>query len=89
MLKKLLTKTVKTLDMPKTLVPGIVMMHTLGNKEILIENHYGIVELNENEMEISGGSMTIKIFGEKLSIERMSLAETVVKGKILGIEFRC
>lgn len=75
------------LDYPKDAVLNIPRITILGNLEIIITNHKGIVEYSPTTIRINSWIGTLKITGENLFIDEISKEDIHLKGKIANIEF--
>jgi sporulation protein YqfC len=77
----------RALDLPADIVADLPRISIICGGEILIENHKGILLYNDTEIHIGGGSVVIKLRGERLCIGAMNSNELSITGRLLGIEF--
>lgn len=81
----LLEKTAEVFDLPADAVAGLPKLELVGDKELRVENHKGILAYGREEIHISGGAFLIKIAGEELELRAMTGLELLVTGRIRQI----
>lgn len=74
-------------DLPGEAVAGDSRVTITGNRRILIENHKGLMEYGENQIEVNCGKTILKIRGEELFIRAMNSQELLITGTIFGIDY--
>jgi sporulation protein YqfC len=67
-----------TLDLPKIII--------VGNKEVSVFNHKGIIEYNSHMIRINSRIGIIKVLGENLEIKNILTEEILIVGNIDNIE---
>lgn len=72
------------LDMPVDIVKDYYRMTVVGNESILLENHRGIMEYEENVIRFNNN---VNVFGSDLKIEEITDDDILVTGSIKNIEF--
>ena len=83
--ESILEKTVQALDLPPDLA-GLPRIELLGDQELRVEYHKGILAYGTQEIHISGGRLVIRVLGEGLELRAMNTSELLVTGRISGIE---
>ncbi|GAA0181935.1 sporulation protein YqfC [Clostridium sediminicola] len=73
------------LDLPKDIVMNLPKISVIGDKEITIENHKGIVVFDENEIKVNSSIGLILIKGRELEILFMENKTLTLKGKFCSI----
>ena len=58
----------------------------VGNRELRMENHRGILAYGTEEIHISGGKLILKIRGEDLELRSMNAGELLITGRIRGVD---
>lgn len=81
-----LEKTAKLFDLPADALAGLPRVELVGDGEVRMENHKGILAYGEEEIHVSGGSFVVKIAGENLKLRAMTGMELLVTGRIKAIE---
>lgn len=82
----LLEKTAQALDLPADVLAGLPRVELIGDREVRMENHRGILSYGDEEIHVSAGGFVIKIVGEELKLRAMTGLELLVTGRIRGVE---
>ena len=82
----LLERTAEVFDLPGDVVAGLPRVELLGDRQLRMENHKGILAYGDREIHISGGSYVVKVTGEGLELRAMTGMELLITGRIAGIE---
>jgi len=75
------------LDLPKDVFLDLPRITLLGNMQLFIENHYGIIEYSPGIIRVSSNRGEIVITGSELLIETILSEEITIIGKIGEIKF--
>lgn len=81
----LLEKTAEVFDLPADAVAGLPKLELVGDKELRVENHKGILAYGREEIHVSGGAFLIKVAGEELELRAMTGLELLITGRIRQI----
>ena len=76
---------VKSLELPQDLFLGVPVFTMNGNRELLVENHKGILRYSSEQMVIRSKAFPIQIIGTNLRIETYTKDSLIVCGNIEGI----
>lgn len=82
----LMEKTAQALDLPADAVAGLPRLSLVGDRELLVENHRGILAYGTEEIHIGGGRLVIRVKGNGLQLRAMNEAELLITGQIFGVE---
>lgn len=80
-----LERTAEVFDLPADALAGLPKLELVGNGELRVENHKGILAYGQEEIHISGGLYLIKIAGQDLELRAMTGIELLITGKISQI----
>lgn len=80
-----LLKATTALDLPAHALVGLLHVELMGDRELRVENHRGILAYGTEEIHISGGSYLLKIQGSTLNLRTMTGVELLITGKITSI----
>ncbi|MFZ5591039.1 MAG: sporulation protein YqfC [Bacillota bacterium] len=74
-------------------LPGDVLMDlprvvVVGNMQVSVENHRGIVEYTQEKVRISTGACQVVITGNELCLRNILPDEICVEGSIKSIEYQ-
>lgn len=75
------------LDLPAEIIAGSPRIEVVGNGRIEIENHKGLLEYTEENIDVLTTSMTLRLRGRGLEIRAMNERELLITGELGSIEF--
>ena len=78
-------RTAEVFDLPADALAGLPKLELVGDGELRVENHKGILAYGREEIHISGGLFLIKIVGRELELRAMTGIELLITGKIAQI----
>lgn len=82
----LLEKTARAFDLPVDALAGLPRLELVGDGELRMENHRGILAYGTQEIHISGGAFGVRVSGEELELRTMNNLELLITGHIQAIE---
>lgn len=74
------------LDLPGELAVGIPSMELTGNRQFLMTQHKGVLSYSTEKVEISSGSLLVRLTGQELQLLAMTETELRVGGRIEKVE---
>jgi sporulation protein YqfC len=80
-------KISESLDLPKEVVLDVPNIKAVGDSEVTIENHKGIIEYSKDILRINSSLGIIKLSGKNLQIKEISQEDISITGQIYSIEF--
>ena len=80
-------KFTEILELPKELVLNTFRLTMVGNGDVMIQNHKGIMEFGCERVRVSTGSGIVKITGSNLLIREITSEDIIISGIIESIEF--
>ena len=83
--ENILERAVRALDLPPD-VAGLPRIELLGDRELRVEYHKGILAYGREEIHISGGKMVIRVMGSGLELRGMNGTELCITGQIFAVE---
>ena len=75
------------LELPKDIILDIPKITMVGNLQLYIENHKGIIEYTTNRIRINTKSGSLRIIGKNLLLKNVVVEEIVIVGEIQQVEF--
>ncbi|WP_069649329.1 sporulation protein YqfC [Caloranaerobacter ferrireducens] len=75
------------LELPKDIVLDLPKITLIGNLQIYIENHKGIIEYSKQRIRINTNIGILRIIGKDLTIRTIVTEEVIVVGEIEIVEF--
>ena len=82
---RFLERAAEVFDLPADAVAGLPRLELVGDGELRVENHKGILAYGREEIHVSGGVFLIKITGEELELRAMTGLELLITGRITQI----
>ena len=76
----------EALELPKDLVLDLPKIVMIGNIQINISNHKGIIEYTKEVLRVNSTIGIIKISGTNMELKTILLEEIIVKGNIEKVE---
>ncbi len=83
-----LVRAAELFDLPADVIAGVARVEVTGGREVVIENHGGILEYSGGLVRVAGGTAVIEVSGDSLVLEAMSASELRLRGRVFGVEFR-
>ena len=81
------TRMAELFDLPADLVAGLSHLEILGDRQLFLEGHSGILSYGTEQIDVSAGALTLRIRGRDLALRAMTEDELRIQGTIRGIEF--
>jgi len=78
---------VEKFDLPKDVILDIPKILIIGNREVTIENHKGIIAFERNVIKINSRFGPITINGENFEILYIGSSTTTISGKFKSIVY--
>ncbi|MFZ5965917.1 MAG: sporulation protein YqfC [Bacillota bacterium] len=85
--KELRESISELLELPKDIMLDLPRVTMVGNLQMFIENHKGIVEYSRTKIRLNTKNGIMRIIGKELLIKSIITEEIVICGKIENIEF--
>lgn len=81
----IMERTAQALDLPADVLAGLPKVELVGDREVRMENHRGILAYGGEEIHVSGGQFVVQIRGEGLELRSMTGLELLITGRITSI----
>ena len=81
----LLERAAEVFDLPADALAGLPKLELVGDSELRLENHRGILAYGSEEIHVSGGVFLIKIAGQDLELRAMTGLDLLITGTIRQI----
>ncbi|QEK12359.1 sporulation protein YqfC [Crassaminicella thermophila] len=85
--KEIKESVAELLELPKDIMLDLPRITLLGNLQLYIENHKGIIEYSKLKIRVNTKSGVIRITGKDLSIKTIITEEIIICGNIENVEF--
>ncbi|SDF06139.1 sporulation protein YqfC [Sporomusa acidovorans] len=75
------------LDIPQDIVMDLPRITMLGNKQLLVENHKGIIEYTPSLVRIKLSQGELMIYGEALTLGNLQSEQILVEGVVQEVKY--
>jgi sporulation protein YqfC len=79
--------TAKVLDLPQDVVQDLPRMTMIGNVQLYIENHRGVLHFTSNLLQLQLTKGRLEVHGQQLVIRAILPEEVFIEGIIAGIQY--
>ena len=83
----ILLRASRLVDLPADALAGAPRVEIIGDGELRMGPHRGILAYGSEEIHISGGSLVVVVRGGGLELKAMTPEELLVTGTITAVEF--
>ena len=84
--RDILTRTAEALDLPVDVVAGLPNIELLGNRQLFLSGHCGILAYSDSTIEVNCASLLVRVRGAALQLLGMTAGEMRIGGTIESIE---
>ena len=74
------------LELPVNLARGVARIELLGNREVYMDRHCGVLAYSTEAIDVNGGTVVVRIRGRELRLLVMTGQELRITGVIEHIE---
>ena len=85
---RLKNKVVKSLDLPKDLIFDLPRTTMIGDMQLYVENHIGLLEFSDTKIRLHTRAGELFIYGADLVIRGVMYREILIEGKIDNIKWK-
>ena len=82
-----LSAVAELFDLPADVVAGLPHMELVGDRQLYLEPHTGILTYSEEQIDANTVTGVLRIRGERLTLLAMTAEELRIGGKILAVEW--
>lgn len=75
------------LELPKDIILDLPKIIMIGNLQIYIENHKGILEYTGEKIRVNTKNGVLRIMGRNLMLKNIVTEEIIIVGEINQVEF--
>ena len=85
--REYLARMAELFDLPADAAAGLSHMELLGDRQLLLEGHEGLLAYGTELIELSVGGAVVRVISAGLTLKGMTEREVRIGGRIDGIEF--
>lgn len=74
-------------DLPADLVAGLCHIELLGDRELFLEGHGGILSYGTEEIDVNAGGLILRVQGSGLALRSMTDSELRIVGHIDALAY--
>jgi len=74
-------------ELPKEITLNLPKITMIGNNQMLVENHKGIIEYTPERIRVNSTIGVIRMEGKKLNLRNIAAEDIMISGEIASIEF--
>ncbi len=75
------------LEIPQDIILDLPRITMLGNQQLLVENHKGIIEYTPSLVRISLNQGELKISGKNLILGNLQIEQILVEGTVEDVKY--
>ena len=85
--QRMLARMAELFDLPADIVAGLCHLELLGDRQLFLEGHGGILSYGPEQIDVSAGALILRVSGEELTLCSMTDAEVRISGRIDKVEY--
>ena len=84
--REYLARMAELFDLPADVAAGLSHMELLGDRQLLLEGHKGLLPYGTELFDVSGGGAVLRVTGAGPTVRSMTEREVRIGGRIDGVE---
>lgn len=80
-------EAMERLELPVNLAAGVARLEVLGNREVYMDRHRGVLSYTTENIDVNGGTVVVRVYGRELRLLVMTEQELRITGIIERIEW--
>ena len=85
--RRMMTRAAERFDLPADIVAGLCHLEMIGDRQLFLEGHGGILSYGTEQIDINAGPLLLRVRGEGLTLCSMTDAELRIAGRIDAVEY--
>ena len=85
--RRAMTRAAEFFDLPADIVAGLCHLELLGDRQLFLEGHSGILSYGTEQIDVGAGSLILRVRGRELTLRSMTDSELRIFGKIDAVEY--
>lgn len=85
--RRVMTRAAEFFDLPADIVAGLCHLEMIGDRQLFLEGHGGILSYGTEQIDINAGPLLLRVRGEGLTLCSMTDAEVRISGRIDKVEY--
>lgn len=85
--RKIRKMAARVIDLPQDVVFDMPRLTMIGNRQLYIENHRGVLHFSESQLRVALSKGRLEVRGSQLAIRTIWTEEVMVEGIISDIQY--
>ena len=85
--RRVMTRAAEFFDLPADIVAGLCHLEMIGDRQLFLEGHGGILSYGTEQIDINAGALLLRVRGEGLTLCSMTDTELRIAGRIDAVEY--
>lgn len=85
--RRVLSSVAELFDLPADIVAGLPRLEMVGNRQLYLERHTGILSYSETQIDVNTPGGVLRVTGTALSLLAMTGEEVRIGGRIAAVEW--
>nr|MBO2494202.1 sporulation protein YqfC [Clostridia bacterium] len=74
-------------ELPKDIMLNLPRISMIGNNQMLVENHRGVIEYTPEKIRLNSTIGVIRVEGEDMDLKNIAADDVMITGQIKRVEF--
>ena len=70
--QRMLARMAELFDLPADIVAGLCHVEMLGDRQLFLEGHSGILSYGTEQIDVGAGSLILRVRGQNLTLRSMT-----------------
>ena len=85
--RKHLRALLRAAELPQDLDPHLLAVHWIGGRDLLIEQHRGILRFDNDEIRFASEQGVFAVHGVRLEMEQLTASRALISGDVRAVSF--
>ena len=85
--QRMMIRMAEFFDLPADIVAGLCHLEMLGDRQLFLEGHGGILSYGTEQIDVNAGPLILRVRGQDLTLRSMTDAEVRISGRIDAVEY--
>ena len=86
-LRQTAAELAQSLPLPPEAVGAALRVTVSGRRQVMVENHRGLLGYTQEAVEVNGGTSRLRILGRDLQLYAMDRDTLIIRGHIAALEY--
>lgn len=86
-LQEVKTTVSEMFELPKDIMLNLPRISMIGNNQMLVENHRGVIEYTPQKIRLNSSIGVIRIEGQDMDLKNIAADDVMITGVIKLVEF--